>query len=191
MDRILVAVDGSSAALKAVDLAADLANKSNAELVLLTVVPHLSPGVDLAFEEYARVEHIHVPATELALAAAESVLDGARRAARTKGTTPIAAEPSFGDPAQEIIAAARDRQADLIVVGTASMAGSPASSSAASRRRWSASLPARSSSCVDFGCQIRSQRPVSSSRRSNSIPLKSKRETTPTTLPPSTIGTWR
>ena len=85
MDRILVAVDGSSAALKAVDLAADLANKYNAELVLLTVVPHLSPGVDPAFEEYARVEHIHVPATELALAAAESVLDGARRAAQDEG----------------------------------------------------------------------------------------------------------
>jgi nucleotide-binding universal stress UspA family protein len=78
MERILVAVDGSSAALTAVDLAADLANKSNAELVLLTVVPHLSPGVDPAFEEYARVEHIQVPATELALAAAESVLDGAQ-----------------------------------------------------------------------------------------------------------------
>jgi len=116
MERILVAVDGSSAALKAVDLAADLANKYNAELVLLTVVPLLSPGVDPAFEEYARVEHIQVPATQLALAAAESVLDGARRAARAKGATPIAAEPSFGDPAQEIIAAAGDRQADLIVV---------------------------------------------------------------------------
>ena len=64
------------------------------------------------------MEHIQVPATELALAAAESVLDGAGRAARAKGTTPIAAEPSFGDPAQEIIAAAGDRQADLIVVGS-------------------------------------------------------------------------
>ncbi len=42
-----------------------------------------------------------------------------------------------------------------------------------------------------FDCQIRSQRPVSSSRRSNSMPLKSKRETTPTTLPFSTIGKWR
>ena len=36
---------------------------------------------------------------------------------------------------------------------------------------------------------IRSHRPVSSSRRSSSIPLKSKRETMPTTLPSSMIGT--
>jgi len=118
MERILVGVDGSSASLKAVDFAADLANKYDAELILLTVVPHFSPGVDPAFEEYARVEHIQEPATELALAAAKTVLDGARRAAQAKGASRIAVEPSFGDPAQEIIAAARDRQADLIVVGS-------------------------------------------------------------------------
>ena len=68
MERILVGVDGSSASLKAVDFASDLANKYNAELILLTVVPHFSPEVDPAFEEYARVEHIQEPATELALA---------------------------------------------------------------------------------------------------------------------------
>ena len=39
--------------------------------------------------------------------------------------------------------------------------------------------------------QIRSQRPVSSSSRSSSMPVKSKRETMPTTLPSSTIGRWR
>src|SRR5271165_3819446 len=100
------------------EIAAELANKHSAELFLLTVVPDLSPGVDPAFEGYARMEHIQVPATELALAATESVLDGPRRAAQAKGVTPIAGEPSFGDPAQEIIAAAGDRQADLIIVGS-------------------------------------------------------------------------
>ena len=118
MKRILVAVDGSSGALKVVDFAADLANKYQAELVLLTVVPDLSSGVDPAFAEYARVEHIPEPAPELALAAAESTLDGARKAARAKGAMRISAGPSFGDAAKEIIAAAEDRQVDLIVVGS-------------------------------------------------------------------------
>jgi len=118
MERILVGVDGSSASLKAVDLAAGLANKYNAELILLTVVPHFSPGVDPALEEYARVEHIQDPATELGLAAAKTVLDHARRAAQATGASRIAAEPSFGDPAHEIITAAGDRGADLIVVGS-------------------------------------------------------------------------
>jgi nucleotide-binding universal stress UspA family protein len=95
MERILVAVDGSSASLKAVDFAADLANKYNAELVLLTVVPHLSPEVDPAVEEYARMDHIPGPAFGLALATADSVLDGAPRAAQAKGATRISAEPSF------------------------------------------------------------------------------------------------
>jgi len=135
MKRILVAVEGSSAALKAVDFAADLANKYEAELVLLTVVADLSPGVDPAFAEYARVEHIPESATELALAAAESILDGARSAARAKGAMRISAAPSFGDAAKEIIAPAEDRQVDLTSSAAAATAGSPVSSSAASRKR--------------------------------------------------------
>ena len=118
MNRILVAVDGSPAALNAVDFAADLANKYEAELVLLTVVADLSPGVDPAFEEYARIEHIPEPATQLAFATAESVLGRARSEARAKGASRISAGPSVGDPAKEIIAAAEDRQVDLIVVGS-------------------------------------------------------------------------
>jgi nucleotide-binding universal stress UspA family protein len=118
MERILVGVDGSAPSLKAVDFAADLASKYNAELILLTVVPHPSPEFDPAIEEYVRLEHIPVPATELALTTADSVLDNARRKARAKGAARISAEPSFGDPAQEIITAAWDRQADLIVVGS-------------------------------------------------------------------------
>jgi len=86
--------------------------------VLLTVVPHFSSQSDAAVEEYARVEHIQGPPIELALATAESVLDGARGEARAKGAIQISAGPSFGDPAKEIVAAARDRQVDLIVVGT-------------------------------------------------------------------------
>jgi nucleotide-binding universal stress UspA family protein len=84
----------------------------------LTAVPHLSLQADIAVEEYARLEHIQSPVTELALATAESVLDGARRRAQAEGASRISTEPTFGDPAQEIIAAAGDRQADLIVVGS-------------------------------------------------------------------------
>jgi nucleotide-binding universal stress UspA family protein len=118
MERVLVGVDGSDPSLKAVDFAADLASKYNAELILLTVVPHLLPEVDPGVEEYARLEHIRAPATELALTTADNVLNNARRKAQAKGVTRISAEPSFGDPAQEIMTAARERQADLIVVGS-------------------------------------------------------------------------
>jgi nucleotide-binding universal stress UspA family protein len=118
MEKILVGVDGSAPSLKAVDFAADLANKYDAELILLKVVPHLPPELDSAVEEYARSEHIPVPAAELMLTMADSILDDARRNAYTKGAARISAEPSVGDPAQEIITVAQDRQADLIVVGS-------------------------------------------------------------------------
>jgi nucleotide-binding universal stress UspA family protein len=118
MEHILVGVDGSEPSLKAVDFAADLASKYNAELIVLTVVPDFSPEVDPAVEEYARSEHIPGPATTLVLTLADSVLDNARKMAQAKGATRISTERSFGNPAQEIIAAAKDRQADLIVVGS-------------------------------------------------------------------------
>ena len=58
MKRILVGVDGSPASLKAVELAADLVKKCNAQLSLLTVVSRSPPAVDAGYEEYARIEVI-------------------------------------------------------------------------------------------------------------------------------------
>ena len=118
MERILVGVDGSASSLRAVDFAADLASKYNAELIVLTVVPHFWPQVDSAVEEYARLEHIPGPAPELVLTTADNLLDKARKKAQANSATRISAASSFGNPAHEIIAAAKDQQADLIVVGS-------------------------------------------------------------------------
>jgi len=118
MERILVAVDGSASSLKAVGFTADLASKYNAELILVTIVPYISKSHDSAIEEYARLEHIPLASTELALAMAESALDSARREAQAKGATRIAAQPSFCDPAKEIISIAEDQRVDLVIVGS-------------------------------------------------------------------------
>jgi nucleotide-binding universal stress UspA family protein len=118
MERILVGVDGSAPSLEAVDFAADLAGKYNAELILLTVTSPLPPPPDPAVEEYARLEHIPAAETELAFTTANYALDDARGRARAKGATQISIESLSGDPAQEIVAAAKDRKADLIVVGS-------------------------------------------------------------------------
>ena len=118
MERILVGVDGSPPSLKAVDFAADLASKYNAELILLKVVGDRPPELDTAVEEYARSEHMPAAAAEFVLTMADNILDSARKEALAKGATQISVEPSFGDPAAQIIAAARDHQADLIVIGS-------------------------------------------------------------------------
>jgi nucleotide-binding universal stress UspA family protein len=118
MQRILVAVDGSAPSLKAVEYAADLASKYDAELILAAVGPHPTPTVDPDLAAYARLEHIAAPSAEFATAAIEGVLDQARVAAQQAGAKRISAEPSFGDPGELILAAAKDRAADLIVVGS-------------------------------------------------------------------------
>ena len=118
MQRILVGVDGSAASLKAVAFAADLASKYDAELVLMTVVPHLVRVLDPKIQEYLRLEHVRGPASELGLGTAETVLDDARREAQAKGAKRISTEPAFGDPAVQIIGAAKDQHVDLAVVGS-------------------------------------------------------------------------
>jgi nucleotide-binding universal stress UspA family protein len=57
MERILVAVDGSEAAFKAVDFAAKLAAQTKAELAIITAVDEAYVG-DRALKEFARAEHL-------------------------------------------------------------------------------------------------------------------------------------
>jgi nucleotide-binding universal stress UspA family protein len=118
MQRIVAAVDGSAASLKAVDLAADLASKYDAELILFTNGREFSPVIDAELEAYARSEHIETLGSDVGVAAAETVLAGARLTARAKGATRIETNSAFGDPAAQIIALAKERQADLIVMGS-------------------------------------------------------------------------
>jgi nucleotide-binding universal stress UspA family protein len=118
MNRILAAVDGSAPSLRAVALAADLAKRYGAELLLVTVEHQLSAAVTAELETYARQEHIDIPLSELGSAHAESVFAGARLEAQAKGATRVSTRSSKGDPAEEIIALAKDQTADLIVLGT-------------------------------------------------------------------------
>jgi nucleotide-binding universal stress UspA family protein len=118
MERIVTAVDGSAPSLKAVDFAADLAGKYDAEVILIAVADHRVPVADPAMEEFARAEHMQAPTTELGLAAAETVLAGACIEARAKGASRVSTMPALGDPAEEIIRCAEERHADLLVLGT-------------------------------------------------------------------------
>ena len=117
MKRIVVAVDLSEPSLRAVDLAADLAARYGAELVLLTV-GHEITGPDPGMEAYARMEHIQEPVRTVAIELMREGLAGVRDRAAAKGAQHISTEVFVGEPAEQILACANAMQADLVALGS-------------------------------------------------------------------------
>lgn len=118
MERIVAAVDGSAPSHKALSLAADLASKYDAELVLVTVGGELSAALNPEVVAYAREEHIATPLPDLASAHVENALADARLKAEGQGVERISTKSSLGDAATEIVRLAEEARADLIVLGT-------------------------------------------------------------------------
>ena len=115
-DRILVAVDGSSGALQALDAAIEVQKKFEAELLLLCVYRHHSQleasmsmvrpeapaaPVDKSMEEYAR-----------------SVVEQAKDHAAKAGASSVRGFVKAGHPSRTIVKFAKDRDAKMIVVGS-------------------------------------------------------------------------
>lgn len=136
---ILTATDGSDHARKAVTLAADLASKYDAGLVILHV---LNTGpVPEELRHLAEVEHItdsgreQVPEVPVAAAprpgqrdaAAEyrvhqfigqRIVEEARKMARDAGVSRVETELAEGDPSSQVLEHARNHGADAIVLGS-------------------------------------------------------------------------
>jgi nucleotide-binding universal stress UspA family protein len=110
--KILVPVDGSAYSLKAVETACDLAKaKPPSSLVLVAVaveIPELAEGRYIYDKMKAQAE--------IALAKAKEV-------AQAQGVTAEVLLASGASPADEIVQAAKDQQADLIVIGSRGLAG--------------------------------------------------------------------
>lgn len=117
MKRIVAAVDGSATSLAAVDLAADLARQFNADLTLVAAIRDIS-GPDPGLEAYAQMEQIRDPLLSYMSAGADSMLTSARERALGRGAPHVGRDVRMGDPAEQVLAAAGERQADLIVCGS-------------------------------------------------------------------------
>ena len=107
---ILVAVDGSGHASSAVRCAGDIAKTYGAKLVLLAVDGHrplAQPLADLAkTEDLSRSEVF------------KRIVSSARELSEVPSEVDVEEHVEFGDPADEILAAAGKHGADLIVVGS-------------------------------------------------------------------------
>jgi nucleotide-binding universal stress UspA family protein len=117
MNRIAVAIDRSAASLRAVDLAADLAKKYDAEVVVLTVVRDISRS-DPALEEYARMEHISDPPEELEIESVRQSFSDVCDRVHELGIEKVTVEVFVGEAADEILAFAEAARPDLIVMGS-------------------------------------------------------------------------
>lgn len=116
--RILVAVDGSAHANRAVDCAANLANKYGAELILLHVMASLgSARIPPDLYDLARIEHIEATEADLLRRVAENILQAADMRARGQGTKQVRTLVAVGHAAEVIVEHAKEEAADLIVMG--------------------------------------------------------------------------
>jgi nucleotide-binding universal stress UspA family protein len=142
---LIVPTDGSEHADKAVELAADLAEKYNARLVILhallrsepmaglrSLCERLNAPADLIAKLEAEAEQMarlsalsyaEVPvglqmSEEFVDAVGQLVCDRARAAAEKRGATDIDVKIVDGVPADAVLAAAKHENADMIVMGS-------------------------------------------------------------------------
>lgn len=116
INTILVAVDGSTHAIAAVDWASDIAIKYTAKLVIVHVVTdaQLLPVPD-EVQQYAAAEHIHVG--DVIDSFAREVVHAAEQRARSYGTPFVESIVEVGRPADVILARADRMRVELIVMG--------------------------------------------------------------------------
>jgi ubiquinone biosynthesis protein len=110
MERILVATDRSETAQRAEAWAATLANRYEAELVVVQVLPQENlAGTQAGLAEGARAGY-----------AAEELSRRAEELAGARGTARVVIDD---DPAMAIVRVADEERADVLVVGNAGMSG--------------------------------------------------------------------
>ncbi|WP_274427196.1 universal stress protein [Chelativorans sp. YIM 93263] len=113
--RILVPMDGSHGATKALDMAIQLQKGTEAELLLLTVFRHHS-----LLEHSTSMVRPEDPGSidEALRGHAKAVADAAKKHAIEQGANAPRAFVKNGPPARTIVKFAKEREADLIVLGS-------------------------------------------------------------------------
>jgi nucleotide-binding universal stress UspA family protein len=110
--RILCPVDFSDASKAALETAADLAKRQGATLTLLHAYP--VPGYTFPDGSFVASSKMLEELAE----AAKAHLDEWKTLATKLGVAGVEAVTAVGEPAAEIVAYAKEKGADLVVVGT-------------------------------------------------------------------------
>ena len=108
--KILVAVDGSEGAEKAIQFACDIVKKFRSELILLCVVPQpILFGVEAGIVDFRPLEN-----------AGKDILNASKKIAKEKGLAPDT-RLEVGQAADKIVQVAKAGNFDLIVIGSRGM----------------------------------------------------------------------
>jgi nucleotide-binding universal stress UspA family protein len=116
MRNILVALDGSESAGRALALAGDLAVRYGATLHLVHVVPR-PMVVSEELREFARTERVDLPVAVEMSGLGQSIIAAGRAAAAAKKAHSVKTEVLSGDAAERLLEYAREQAIDLIVLG--------------------------------------------------------------------------
>ncbi len=114
--NILVAVDGSKAAIGALDMAIEVADKFGATLHLLHVVREMQLPKELG--GVAELDKVQKQRGSALKQVGEEILNQAKLVAQSKGVKSIEDSIGAGDPANAIVGYAADKPIDLIVLGS-------------------------------------------------------------------------
>jgi nucleotide-binding universal stress UspA family protein len=118
--KFLVAVDGSDHGWKALDLASNLAKLSDAELVVMHVVPYETMSEGL--KQFAKAEGIQIEEASARYHAsrtlADTITSEAEMRAAKHGLTRITTQITEGNAANEIVAMAKSEGVDMLFLGS-------------------------------------------------------------------------
>jgi nucleotide-binding universal stress UspA family protein len=121
---IVVAVDGSAHAARAVEVAGEIARKFGSAVTIAHAMPKAGSGrVPEELAQFAKLEHVEVTEANIMRQVAEQIVGQAQDRLAKLGVTNVKTTVPVGDPATEIVDAARAAGADLIVIGRRGLGG--------------------------------------------------------------------
>lgn len=113
--KVLVPVDGSPHARRAIEAAVDLAERYQAAVYLLHVIRNLSLPIEIM--EMIKAGEITESRMEILEDSAEIILANARGNFEAAGLKDITSDYLIGDPASKILEYAEQNGIDLIILG--------------------------------------------------------------------------
>ncbi len=116
---LLVAIDGSSHSMKAVDYASTIAAGTKARLIILTVVKgQIYQKYSAEMQKFAALEQISLVDLDALKTIANDLVAHAQKRAREKGVDDIVTKVQEGPVARTIVACAEQNDVDMIVIGS-------------------------------------------------------------------------